>query len=603
MELIHIPLDQLKPSILNVRKKGGKDVAGLAASIRSLGLLQPLLVRRNCEGFDIIAGQRRYTALALLSADGASVEPAPCMVMEEDDDATAIEASLAENIARLPMDEIDQYKAFAALRGEGVSVSDIAAKFGVTERLVEQRLAIANIIPPILNAYRREDIRPETLRILTMATPKQQKAWWKLHQSDDDYAPTGRSLRDWLFGGAQIPVSNALFDVSAYEGAIVSDLFGEEGYFADSDAFWTLQQTAIAAMRQTYLDAGWREVETLDIGQHFATWNHAKTARTKGGRVYIAVSASGEVTTHEGWLPEKEARQRAKAANGGQGENDGTDAAPPVLERSELTSAMRNYLGLHRHAAVRTELLDHPALALRLVVAHIIAGSPLWKVEAEPQRAATEAIADSLARSRAQAVFAGVREAIAAQLGIEAGEHVTKRRYGYLATSSVEDIFIALTNMLDDEVFRILTFVMAETLAAHSTLTDRLGEFLAVDMKTWWSPDETFFALLRDKKAVNAMLREVAGDVTADAHLASTAKVQKKIISDCFAGDGRAKVENWLPRYLRFPAATYLGASVDAVTAGPETAVDGDANVNDINADIPDPIDGDNEESGIANAT
>jgi ParB family chromosome partitioning protein len=195
MKLHHIPLDQLKASSLNVRAKGGKDVSDLIASIKSLGLLQPLLVRKNCEGFDIVAGERRFRALTTLAADEATPEPVPCMLMEEGDDAKAIEASLAENIARLPMDEIDQYKAFAALRGEGLSVGDIAAKFGVTEKLVEQRLAIAGIITPILNAYRREEISPETLRTLTMASPKQQTAWWKLVKSETDYAPTGRALK------------------------------------------------------------------------------------------------------------------------------------------------------------------------------------------------------------------------------------------------------------------------------------------------------------------------------------------------------------------------------------------------------------------------
>jgi ParB family chromosome partitioning protein len=231
---------------------------------------------------------------------------------------------------------------------------------------------------------------------------------------------------------------------------------------------------------------------------------------------------------------------------------------------------MRNYLGLHRHAAVRTELLDHPAIALRLAVAHIIAGSSLWKVEAEPQRPATEAIAASLRHAKAQSVFAVVRDAAAAQLGMEAEGNITRSHSSYSETPSLEDIFIALTNMLDDEVLRILTFVMAETLAAHSPIVDALGAFLSVDMKKWWSPDETFFSLLRDKNAINAMLREVAGDITADAHVASTAKVQKKIIADCLSGEGRIKVEYWLPRYMQFPAGTYLGGIIGR--AGPESA-------------------------------
>ncbi len=142
MKLQHIKLTDLKTTAVNVRKKGAKDVSDLIPSIRSLGVLQPLLVRANFEGYEIVAGQRRYHALCALANEQESVDPVPCMVMADGDDAKAIEASLAENVARLPMDEIDQYKAFAALVKSGLGVEDIASQFGITERLVIQRLAI-----------------------------------------------------------------------------------------------------------------------------------------------------------------------------------------------------------------------------------------------------------------------------------------------------------------------------------------------------------------------------------------------------------------------------------------------------------------------------
>ncbi|MCR5858274.1 ParB/RepB/Spo0J family partition protein [Mesorhizobium sp. J428] len=570
MKLDHLSLEQLKLSPLNVRSKGGADIADLLPSIRSLGVIQPLLVRPNCEGFEIVAGQRRYHALVKLAGEGYA-EPVPVAIMEEGDDAKAIEASLAENVARLPMDEVDQYKAFAALKAQGLGVSEIAARFGITERLVGQRLAIANIIAPILNAYRREEIRPDTLRLLTMATPRQQKAWWKLFRSKDEQAPTGHRLKAWLFGGAQVPVSNALFDVEHYDGAIVSDLFEDERYFADSEAFWALQNTAIAERRDACLQAGWAEVVVLDTGERFQTWEHVKTPKKKGGRVYVAITQDGEVTFHEGWLTEKEVRRLAKAEASGKG------GEPAKAERPELTKTMRNYIGLHKHAAVRTELLASPSIALRLAVAHMVAGSGLWTVEAEKQKADNTAIRDSLAASRAQAGFAEERSRIRELLDIEGDGPVVSHGNGFnLARRSLADIFDSLMHMEDAAVLRILAYVMAETLEAQSGIVEALGALLSTDMKGWWTADETFFDLLRDKMAVNAILREVAGDVTADAHIASTAKVQKKIVADCLAGDnGRTKVDGWLPRYMAFPAQGYTprfpealfgrgGAGVDA---------------------------------------
>src|SRR3546814_13335640 len=61
----------------------------------------------------------------------------------------------------------------------------------------------------------------------------------------DAYCPTGHQLKEWLFGGASIKVEHALFDVEASGLAIIADLFGEDRYFADADAFWKQQQAVI----------------------------------------------------------------------------------------------------------------------------------------------------------------------------------------------------------------------------------------------------------------------------------------------------------------------------------------------------------------------
>lgn len=294
MKLEHIELDNLKPSSVNVRKRGGKEIADLLPSIRANGLLQPLVVRPNCEGYEIVAGQRRYHALLKLTDEGIS-DPVPCVVMQEGDDAKAIEASLAENLARLPMDEIDQYKAFAALVREGKGVEDIVASFGVTERLVRQKLAIGNLIDPILNAYRKQEISLHTLRTLTMATKKQQKMWWDLHKSEDQRAPQGSSLTEWLFGGEDISVEAALFDPAEYQGAVVPDLFGAETYFDDATNFWTLQNKAIAQAKGRYEQDGW-EVVILDVGKHWYSFEYAETPKEEGGRVYVEIARNGKST-------------------------------------------------------------------------------------------------------------------------------------------------------------------------------------------------------------------------------------------------------------------------------------------------------------------
>lgn len=72
MEITYIELTNVKTSPLNVRKLGDKDGADLMPIIRRKGVQQPLMVRPNCEGFEIAAGQPRFNACTALEAEGES---------------------------------------------------------------------------------------------------------------------------------------------------------------------------------------------------------------------------------------------------------------------------------------------------------------------------------------------------------------------------------------------------------------------------------------------------------------------------------------------------------------------------------------------------
>ena len=109
----------------------------------------------------------------------------------------------------------------------------------------------------------------------------------------------------------------------------------------------------------------------------------------------------------------------------------------------------------------------------------------------------------------------------------------------------------------DKDVLGILAVAMAETLAMGTDLVDTLGGVFAVDVAEHWQPDDTFFELVRDREAVGAMLAEVIGETAAGTYLTDTGTRKKAIIRKALAGDGRNKVEGWLPRYLRFPQGQY----------------------------------------------
>jgi len=550
MQLQHIPLDQLTVSPLNMRhSRKVPDVSDILPSIQERGIQQPLLVRKNGKGFEIVAGRRRYFSLKEIEQQGQKADPVPCAIMADGDDAAALEASLIENIARCDPDEMTRYETFARLVKEGKTLADIATTFGATEIMVKRSLALGNLTPAIRNAYRDEEINDETIRHLTLASKQQQAEWFKLFKDPEERAPLAWQLKQWLFG-AEIKTSSALFDLQDYKGGIVADLFGDDGYFDDAEKFWKLQNKCIAAKRDEFVKAGWDDVIIWDIGQHFASWDYVKASKKEGGYVFIATSTDGEVEIHEGLITRKEYdRRQRKAASGEEG--SGTAEVRP-----ELTKAAQNYIELHRHAAVRHALLNDQGAALRLLVAHAIGGSGLWRTEPDPQRADKKEIAESVGSSKAVSAFANARKPILKLLGLAADRPTVVRSCYY--DYDVGKLFFTLLKLSDKEVIQVLTYVMAETLDCGTSVVEALGCHLKVDMADYWQPDETFFSLLRDKASINAMLRHIGDKTVADGNVAATAKVQKNIIQDFLNGEGRQKIEGWLPYYMQFPFKPYI---------------------------------------------
>lgn len=545
MKLEHIELARLSISPLNMRAKKAPDIATILPSVRKRGVLVPLLVRptHEIDGYEIVAGRRRFLAASAVGEEQGQSFALPCAIMESGDDAGALEASLIENFARLDPDEVTQWETFARLIRERRSVEDIAATFGITERFVRRILALGNLLPRIRSLYRHEKIDAATVRHLTMATRAQQKEWLGLYDSPDSYAPTGQRLKEWLCGGEPIATKSALFDLADYKGPIVSDLFGEDSYFADPHVFWTLQREAIEAKRQAYLEDGWTGVELIEPGRYFQKWEYEKRGKNREGRIYIVLSARGDVEIHEGFARRREASRRERSEN------------ETKVNRPEVTSSLRNYLDLHRHAAVRAKLLDQPGLAFRLMLAHAISSAGLGNVKVDLQRSDKPATVESVETSKGEAMFDERRRAAINMLGLDAETSTLVEANRQVGTMALCQRLVALS---DDDVLAISVVVMGETLEAGSSIVDDLGIVLGADMASLWQADEAFFDLIRDKQVLGALVAEVAGPAAAGANAGGTGKALKGIIRDCLAGEnGREKVENWVPKWLLFPASSY----------------------------------------------
>ena len=135
--LMEVPVNAVAPNPKQPRTRfDGDTIATLAASIREVGILQPLVVRRAGDGrYELIAGERRLRA-----AKAAGLASVP-IVLRDSEDADLLREALIENIHREDLNPIEQAEAFKALLGElGLKQEELADRVGVS------RSHIANTI-------------------------------------------------------------------------------------------------------------------------------------------------------------------------------------------------------------------------------------------------------------------------------------------------------------------------------------------------------------------------------------------------------------------------------------------------------------------------
>jgi ParB family chromosome partitioning protein len=182
-----IPFDKLILSQGNVRKiKAGVSIEDLAEDIAHRGLLTSLNVRPELDAqgnetgiYRIPAGGRRYRALErlVLQKRLAKTAGVPCIVSKGETLET--EDSLAENLQRVSLHPLDQFRAFQTLREEGLGEEEIAARFFVSVATVKQRLRLASVSPRLLDFYAEDTMTLEQIMAFSITSDhvRQERVW------------------------------------------------------------------------------------------------------------------------------------------------------------------------------------------------------------------------------------------------------------------------------------------------------------------------------------------------------------------------------------------------------------------------------------------
>jgi len=161
-----IPVTAIRPNPYQPRDAFDEQALGaLADSIREVGLLQPVLVRPAGDGFELIAGERRWRA-----AQRVGLQVIPALVRETDDN-TALEQALVENLQRDDLNPLEEAAAYQQLIEDfHLTHEQVASRMGKSRAAISNTLRLLQLPPSIQRALREGQLTMGHARAL-LGTP------------------------------------------------------------------------------------------------------------------------------------------------------------------------------------------------------------------------------------------------------------------------------------------------------------------------------------------------------------------------------------------------------------------------------------------------
>ncbi len=158
----YINVEDIIPNRFQPRKNFDQDsLQELAESIKQHGLIQPLVLRKLGNKFEIIAGERRYKAANMIG-----LKQVPSIVMELDD-ATSAEIALAENIQRKDLTAVEKAKSYKQILSLGqMTQEELAKKMGKSQPAVSNTLRLLDLSDEVQQALLKNKISERHARSL-----------------------------------------------------------------------------------------------------------------------------------------------------------------------------------------------------------------------------------------------------------------------------------------------------------------------------------------------------------------------------------------------------------------------------------------------------
>mgnify|MGYP003645596370 CR=1 FL=1 len=236
---MQIQLNQLKHGPNNVRTVEADNLDKLIASIKSRDMLHNLVVQKNGKGYNVIDGNRRYSALCKIHG-ATSAELIDCKVIE--DNATEIGAMA--NMLREGMHPLDEAEAINNVLTDGTMDYDsLAANWGQTKKWVMQRVSLSELSDLVKEGFRNKEFGLNVAQLFTRINTVEQDDIYKLCDGRFDHGYIERLIgtKKIMMSDVIIPKNHKLYkDIE-----IAGDLFSENQYVADVEKFLVIQQSYV----------------------------------------------------------------------------------------------------------------------------------------------------------------------------------------------------------------------------------------------------------------------------------------------------------------------------------------------------------------------
>lgn len=165
---LEIEISKIAPNPFQPRTEfGPEEIRELAESIREKGLLQPILLRKHHDGYQIVAGERRYRAMQTLGK-----ETIPALVRDQLSDRDMMEMALIENIQRVQLNAIEEAMAYEQLINTcGITHDELAQKLGKSRSAITNTLRLLKLENPLRDMIREGKLTAGHGRALLQAEP------------------------------------------------------------------------------------------------------------------------------------------------------------------------------------------------------------------------------------------------------------------------------------------------------------------------------------------------------------------------------------------------------------------------------------------------